>query len=171
MTPEQSAHLSEEAINDVLIGLASPESKAHLAACSICSSRVKEFHSEMNDFNLTTLAWSEARPEARPQARLDPVAKPWVRRIAASPLSWTLAAALLLAVGFPLWNHLRPAPNNASAQTTAPQDNEAQIAQDNDLLQSVNVALNQTEESPIAVYHLSEAPHPRLRRRPELRKQ
>ncbi len=32
MTTESSVHLSDEAMNDVLIGLASPQSEAHLAA-------------------------------------------------------------------------------------------------------------------------------------------
>jgi len=167
MTPEQSAHLSEEAINDFLIGLGSPDSEAHLAACSKCSSRVKGFRSEVNDFNLATLAWSEARP----QVRLDEAARPQARRFAASPLIWALATVLLLAVGFPLWKHFQLAANDASAKAPVSRDSEAQIAQDNDLLQSVNVALNEGEESPVAVYHLSEAPHPRLRSRPELRKQ
>jgi hypothetical protein len=167
MTPEQSAHLSEEAINDVLIGLGSPESKAHLAVCSICSKGAKEFHSEVNAFNRAALAWSEAKP----QAKLDAVAKPRVHRIAASPLSLALVAALLLAVGFPVWHHVHPAANHASVPPPAQQDSEAQIAQDNDLLQTVNVALNQGEESPVAVYHLSEAPHPRSKTRPELRTQ
>jgi anti-sigma factor RsiW len=167
MTPKQSAHLSEEAVNDVLIGLGSLESKAHLGVCSICSSRVKEFRSEVNAFNRATLAWSEARP----RATLDEDERRRVRWIAASPLSWALAAALLLAVGFPVWNHLKPAADNASVPSPLHEDSQTQIAQDNDLLNSVNVALNEGEESPVAVYQLSEAPHPRLKARPELRKQ
>jgi uncharacterized protein HemX len=121
----------------------------------------------MKAFNQATLAWSEAKP----QAKLDTVAKRRVHWIAASPLSWALAAALLLAVGFPGWRHVQPAAKHASVPAPAHEDSEAQIAQDNDLLQSVNVALNQGEESPVAVYHLSEAPHPRSKTRPELRTQ
>jgi hypothetical protein len=167
MTPEQPAHLSEEAVNDVLIGLSSPASEAHLAVCSICSGRVKEFHSEMEAFNQTTLAWSEARPMAR--LHTAPASK--IQQTMFSPLGWALAAALLVAVGFPAWNHYHQfSLNNASVPAAAPEDTEAQIAQDNDLLRSVNVALNENEESPISEYHLSEAPHLHSKIRPELRK-
>jgi len=167
MTPEQSAHLSEEAINDCLIGLGSPQSEAHLAVCGECSSRLKEFQMDMAMFNQATLAWSESRPRRNQHA----APTPWIGRIAASPLGWALAAALLVAIGYPAWNHYRPAAHTASLAGPPIVDSEAQIAQDNDLLQSVNVALNEDEESPVAVYHLSEAPHPRSKARSELRKQ
>jgi hypothetical protein len=167
MTPEQSAHLSEEAINDCLIGLGSPQSEAHLAVCVGCSSRVKEFQTDMAAFNQTTLAWSESRP----RTNLHSAPAPRTGRIAVLPLGWALAAALLVVIGFPVWNHYRSAVHTAPAAGSASVDSEAQIAQDNDLLQSVNVALNEDEESPVAVYHLSEAPHPRSKARSELRKQ
>jgi hypothetical protein len=168
MTPGQSAHLSEEAINDVLIGLGTPESDAHLAHCSICSSKLTEFHSEMEAFNRSTLAWSEARPMGRLAEA--PMSK--VREAMFSPLVWALAATILVAIGVPLWNHggHHPPLNNASVPVSVSQDSEAQIAQDNDLLRSVNVALNENEESPISEYHLLGASHPHARTRPELRK-
>jgi hypothetical protein len=167
MTPEQSAHLSEEAINDCLIGLGSPQSEAHLAVCAVCRGQVKGFETDIAAFNQTTLAWTEARPHTTLRAAPTPRA----RRITAGPLGWALAAALLAAVGLPVWNHYRPAAHTASVAGPVTVDSEAQIAQDNDLLRSVNVALNEGEESPIAVYHLSEAPHPRSKTRSELRKQ
>jgi hypothetical protein len=172
MTQEQPAHLTEEAINDVLIGLASPQSKAHLAACSDCSNQIKGFHLGMKAFNQTTLAWSEARPNETARPVLD--ARP--RRVATSPFAWALAAVLMVAIGIPVWNHNhQSASSTASIQemnqsSSATSDTEAQIAQDNELLRSVDVALNENEESPISEYHLLEAPHPRSRTRPELRK-
>lgn len=167
MTREQTAHLSEEAINDLLIGLGSAESRAHLATCPVCSGRVKEFQSGVDAFNLASLAWSEARPYAGRQA-----AARWsVRRVAASPWSWALAAALLVVIGIPTWNHNPFFKNNATVSAPRQGDSEAQIAQDNDLLRSVNVALAESEQSPINEYNLLQAPHPRLRTRLELRKQ
>jgi len=101
MTPELSTHLSEEAMDDVLIGLASPESDAHLAACSLCRSQLQEFRSAMQVFNQTSLAWSEDRSKAFHHSS----AKPKIRPAIFVPLSWAMVAAVLLAIGFPMWNH------------------------------------------------------------------
>jgi hypothetical protein len=166
MTPEQSTHLSEEAFNDVLIGLGTPESDAHLAVCSTCSNHLRQFRIDIESFNETTLAWSEARPTASLRA----TRRSKVRPVMYSPLGWALAAVLLIAIGIPVRSHYLSSLGRASVQAPAPEDTQAQIAQDNDLLRSVDVALNENEESPISAYHLSETPHPRQRTRPELRK-
>lgn len=168
MTLEFSAHLSEEALQDVLIGIGSPDSDAHLALCSICRGQLQEFRSDMQLFNRTSLAWSEARSAAALPAA--PVPK--FRNLVFAPASWILAATLLLAIGLPMWNHNhRSDLNLAPVPASLPEDSQAQIAQDNDLLREVNAALNQAEESPLNEYHLSDRPHPRRKARPELRKQ
>lgn len=167
MTAEASAHLSEEALNDVLIGLSSPESDAHIAVCAVCRGQLEEFRSEMRMFNQASLASSEARPTMIPRAS----AKATGRRAMFVPAGWVLAAAVLLIIGVPAWwnyDH-RFSPNRGPAPASATEDSEAQIAQDNDLLRSVNIALNTNEVSPISEYHLSERPHPRLKARPESR--
>ena len=148
MTPAQSAHLSEESINDLLIGLGSPESEAHLAACSECRRQVQEFHADVKAFNQTTLAWSEARPAGDLREGLG--ARAW--RAMVSPPGWAFAAVLLLALGYTVGNHFNSpsSSGNASVAAPTPADTDAQIAQDNELLRSVNVALNETEESPIS---------------------
>ena len=182
MTPENSAHLAPEQIDDCLIGLSSAESTAHLAQCPQCRRQVDEFQSQMKSFNQTTLAWSEARTEARSESRSESSieARPQpasfnhptkTRQAIGSPLSWVLAAALLVAIGLPVWHHHQDvASNHPAPQVSTQEETEAQIVQDNDLLRAVNVALNQSEQSPIREYHLSEAPHSHLRKRPELRK-
>jgi predicted anti-sigma-YlaC factor YlaD len=174
MTPELSTHLSEEAIDDVLIGLGSPESDAHLAACSHCRGQLEQFRSEMNLFNQASLAWSKAKSATILRAAPRPKARPALP----APAGWVLAAAALLAIGLPVWNHAHRSPagdasDYASTYAPAPAspagDSEAQIAEDNDLLRSVNAALNSNEVSPISEYHLSDGPHPRHPARPELR--
>jgi len=172
MTPEQTAHLSEEAINDVLIGLGSSDAEAHLGACPICRSRVETFQSDMHAFNQTSLAWSEARPMPAIESTRIAKVNPWI----VSPLLWALAASLFVAVGLPLWNsNHRDASSgsagNASGSETLSLNSEEQIAQDNELLRSVNVALNEAETSPVAEYHLTEGPQPHKIARTELRNQ
>ena len=168
MTTAQSVHLTEEAMNDVLIGLSLPESDAHLAACPVCSGQLEEFRSQMQLFNQTTLAWSEARPGVN----LRTGSSRKVYQGIFAPAVWALAATVLLAVGLPIWNHFhRSYRNYAVVLPAAPGDNATQIAEDNDLLRSVNAALNDNEVSPLTEYHLADEPHPRRKARPEVRTQ
>ena len=165
MTAEHSAHLSEETLNDVLIGMSAPEADAHLAACPACRSQLEEFRSTMQLFNQTSLAWSEARPMKKP-ARSVSILRPYLL----GPASWALAAVALLAIALPVWQHEHRAPvQSAPVAAAEPEESPTQIAQDNDLLQAVNVALNTDEASPLSEYRLSNGPRPRLKARPESR--
>ena len=163
MTIELSAHLSEEAMNDVLIGLGSPESEAHLAACPACRTQIEVFRSEMQLFNQTSLAWSQTRSAAIPGPAISQ--KERIRLFV--PVGLALAAALLMAIGLLVWNH-NPGANQkyAVAPTPSQQDYEAQIASDNELMRSVDMALNAGEESPVSEYRIVERPQPRLKTSP-----
>ena len=169
MTQPRSAHLSEEALDDVLIGLGSPESDAHLAECEVCRGQLEEFRSGMRVFNQASLAWSEARP----MRSLRSLVRSKVRPGVFAPAGWALAAAvLLMMIGVPVWRHdHRTALIKSTAPAAANEDSPAQIAQDNDLLRSVDEALNTSEASPISEYHLSDGPQPHRKARPELRTQ
>jgi hypothetical protein len=62
-------------------------------------------------------------------------------------------------MAFGIWHHW-PAPLQNQAISVQPQvvDTEAQIAQDNQLLQAVNAAISPDEESPIDEYKILESP-------------
>ena len=170
MTREETVHLTQEELNDVLIGMSTPDAEAHLAVCAQCRNQMETFQSDMHVFNETSLAWSEARP-GKP---IRIASKSGFRGVVGSPLTWALATALLLMVGSPEWlpkvdSILHPPVASDNSNTASESgDSEAQIAQDNDLLQSVNVALNTSEESPVSEYGLSEEPAHRSRTRPAL---
>jgi hypothetical protein len=166
MKKELSAHLSEEALDDALIGLSSPETEAHLALCGACRGQLESFHTEMQLFNQTSMAWSEARP-ARP---FPVVSHKKLSHAYYAPLGWALAATVFLAIGVPVWNHDRHvSPKYNAESVSAPQDTEAQIAQDNDLMRSVDAALSAQETSPLNEYNLSKRSQTRETSRPELR--
>jgi hypothetical protein len=169
MTTEQSAHLTEEALDDALIGLSSPQAEAHLAVCELCRGQLEGFRSELRIFNQTSLAWSEAKPVKH----LPVAAQLKHRPMIPASLRWAaLAAAVMLAIGVPVWNHDHFSfPGFGSASRPATQDSEAQIEQDNALLRSVDAALNEPEASPLNEYQLSNGSHPRLKPRPESRNQ
>ena len=175
MKPESSAHLSQEALDDVLIGLGSPESEVHLAVCAACRGQLERFQSSVRAFNQASMAWSEVRAEAKPVKQLrDHTSRARVSMFA--PLGWAMAAALLLVIGIPVWNREhRPVVEQNPAAASTSGDSEAQIAEDNNLLKSIDAALNASEASPVSEYHLSEEPrvHRKTRpdkARPELRK-
>jgi hypothetical protein len=160
-----AGHLSEEDLNDVLIGLGSPESDAHLVVCNECRDQVEHFRSEVEMFKQTSLAWSEARSLSIPR-----ISRPKATPAILNPVAWAAAAALLLMIGIPVWNNdHRAASDQGTAQVQMPSDSEAQIAQDNALLQSVDAVLSAGETSPINEYDLSAGPASRVDAQSELR--
>jgi hypothetical protein len=167
MTTNNPAHLSEEAFDDVLIGLGSPESAAHLATCELCRSRMDRFRANIQAFNQASLAWSEARPV---QQKTATAYKPWFRFAMQTPLIAALAATILIAIGLPVWHsHRDSIKDQMSSPVVTTEDSPTQIEQDNELMRSVNSVISETEESPYHVYRLSERPHSGIMQEPESR--
>jgi predicted anti-sigma-YlaC factor YlaD len=157
-------HLSDEALNDVLIGIGSSASESHLAGCPLCRGKVEEFQSSLGAWNVATLNWSEARAERAGAIQVRP-AQP---RLPMAALGWALAAVALVAIAIPVWRDVSFLGSHHDTAVVAPQeDSEAQIAQDNELLKAVNAAINPDEMSPFKEYDLSGRPHPRHRHRPQ----
>ncbi|MDR3745264.1 MAG: hypothetical protein P4K80_03940 [Acidobacteriaceae bacterium] len=149
MKPQSSAHLSQEALNDLLIGLGSSASQAHLEQCASCREQVESFRCGMDAFNSASLAWSEAGAGKSLPRRSQ------ARHAFFAPLAWTLATATLLLIGIPTWRHEHRAPQSlVAAQRVAPQSessgvSDAEIAEDNDLLRAVDAALRTDQPSPL----------------------
>jgi len=144
-----SKHLTDAQFTDLLIGGdPTPESAQHLAQCDLCRSELSKFSGSVSLFNVTSLEQSAAQPSLslRTQAARPSSHSTYV------PLRWALAAALLVTIAIPTWKYDHRSP----AEITPPDDSAAQIAQDDQLLQSVNVALNSDEASPLPEYHLSQ---------------
>jgi hypothetical protein len=164
MIPEATGHLSEEALNDILIGMGSSDAEEHLASCHVCREKVEAFHAGLVEFNQTTLAWSEERSNALPRI----TARPRPQLVPHSFRGWALAAAVLMAVAIPLLRYKHPPlSNEPTAQVSSSEDSETQITQDNELLNAVNVAINEDNKSLKNVNQLLEGPHPRVETRPE----
>lgn len=153
MTTRLTNHLSEEALNDFLIGLGTTEIDVHLARCAECREKVEGFQAEVLLFNEASLAWSHAQP-----SRVAPVLAPEPRfRPAWATLSFAAIAALLVAVAIPVWHRTHREPlNEVQTAALSGDTSEAQIAQDNDLLRAVDVAINSAETSPIDQYDLAD---------------
>ncbi len=139
-----SEHITEDQLTEMVIEGQMPAAcRAHLQECVACSERLSGelelFGSSMDAFNASTMAWSRSRPA--------PVQH--VRRASASARLWfapaalTFAAAAVALITVPVWH--THTPDAAPIAAVASGDNAAQIAQDNALMQSVNVALNANE--------------------------
>jgi anti-sigma factor RsiW len=161
MKPDIKSHLTDEALDDVLIGLGSLASHAHLAQCPQCRARVETFQSSVDLFNQATLGFSEARP-----ALARPITQPVkARRFFARPAfaTWAAAAALLVLGGPAAWHIFAPHPVHAPAVATQSHDSEQQIAEDNELLRQINAALAAPDEqSVVDQYHLLDGQIPQV---------
>ena len=143
-------HLTDDQFTDLLIGGALTQScRRHLAECVVCRREAEEFTRSVGIFSTTSLAWSRTKP----QKSLRTIARWKPARAQIAPIGWALTAALLIAVGVPAWNKSHPGQHaQALAAPSAPADSPAEIAQDNQLMQSVNVALNTSDDSPLPDY-------------------
>jgi hypothetical protein len=153
MTPARATHLSDEDFDDVVIGMGSRESEAHLAVCEDCRRRVIAFRSDVALFNSASLAWAESQTSlSRPTARKT------AHRIRQAFVSWAGMAAVLVVMAVAILRHHGPAApaSQVTANLSQQADTEAQIAQDNQLLQAVSAAISPDEESPITEYKLFE---------------
>ena len=155
--PNLASHLSDDQLEDLLLGESAPDAVAHLAGCSLCSARRGTFTSSLADFNQATLGWAEARNKAmHSPAQARETRNGTVRFLPA--YAWAFAAALLLVAAMLF---LRPASHGpveigyaaqpaAVLETTAAAD--PQIAADNLLMVNIDTALNQPDPMPFAIH-------------------
>jgi hypothetical protein len=166
MTTQFPAHLSEEALNDLLIGLGSSESEEHVASCAACRARVQALGADLKLLNETSMAWSRVRVAGMGE---DPLPA-GVQRKPLVTMGWTAAGVLLLALAFPLWHsvnqHNAPANIPPAVALTEP-ESEAQIAADNELLRDVDAAVNTNEASPFGEPLRSDRRQAQHKARPE----
>ncbi len=160
---QNSNHLSEDDLDEVLIGIGSAAQSAHLTACESCSQRLAAFRTQMAMFNQATESWSEARSNtiSRDLAAHRPAH--WLSRRAL----WPATAALLLAVtlGFSELQH-RPATLNASdtassaALTDAdihPAHSVTELESDNAMLAAIDHEMSAPQPSQFGIYQAAKS--------------
>jgi len=88
---EEMLHLSEEQIDEQLMGDLDSAAAAHLAECTDCSRRVAEAAEPMATFLDVTIAWSERRSATMPIPVVQGDALVWQRRA-----GWAMTACALV---------------------------------------------------------------------------
>jgi len=166
MSSIRQGHLTDgqfaECITESSIVAPRPESEAHLRECAQCREELARFTESMADFSRVAFSWSEAQPAVSLRA----VASPAPSRTWFIPATWAVTAAVVAAIGIPLMKHRDRQPA-APAETTladVQDDSDAQIAEDNRLMRSVNMAIGVNDPSPLREYGLQPAHHARLKK-------
>jgi hypothetical protein len=161
MSSVRLGHLTDEQFAECAIVAPSPESEAHLRECPQCREELTRFSASMDDFSRAAFAWSETRPVVSLRAATRPQAgRGWL-----VPATWAMAAALVLAAGAPMVIHhdRQPASPANAAVVDGSDDSDAQIAEDNQLMRSVNMAIGVNDSSALRGYGLQTGRRARLK--------
>jgi len=170
-----SLHLSNDQIDDQLIGVLEPVAAAHLSSCADCTARVAAAAEPIAGFVAVSNAWSERRSATLPLLAASATAS---RRNYALRVTAAVAATAVLVVTFALHPLMSPASHSAepmqATQTTpaAPAASQPQaltelastgptetalsprermlrerISRDNQMLKAIDTALDTSESA------------------------
>lgn len=151
-------HLTHDEVDELLMGVAAPELRAHCAGCVHCSARVATFSESIEFYNHASLAWAKSRSNTftrdlsghRPTRRVTASA---ARSVAATIILGLVAS---LSAGAHLWPaHLADSALQAASDTRAfaPDARAQQIAKDNAMMEAIDAELIESESSPAALVH------------------
>ncbi len=177
MTPEllaaaqnSSSHLSEDDLDEILMGVESPASSlalAHLATCESCGQRLEAFQADLALFNQASLAWSQARSQTLSRDLIRDVAARRPARRITPALGWSSAvsAAVALALTLVVADHRPPAapPAVHEARAAAPLATEEHIhrpeelASDNAMLQAIASEMGDPRPEQLGILQASPA--------------
>lgn len=150
-------HITEHDFAELMMGASvSPEVQDHVANCDTCREELTAFSGAVGDFSSASLRWIEKRPAAS----LRQAERDRARRTRQLRYGWAVSVATAVLVAVPLWTHLRPdSPATrdrvVALQPKTAEATEAQIARDNELMKSVDVALSDTDASPLRQFGIA----------------
>jgi hypothetical protein len=173
MNSKLSNHLNDDQFLECAIGEEpGVEAAAHLRECEACREELARFGMSVSSFNLAAQAWSEARPVGvRVAASGYRAARPFF-----AMASGMVAACLVLGLGVEaVLHHEQDGRAGTVASMSGPSDSQedsaAQIAQDNQLLMAVDVAIRSDDRSPVLEYGLAPESNDGVRTRETTREQ
>lgn len=163
-------HLTEDQLDEVLIGCASPETAAHLHDCEFCNGQLAEFRSTMAAFHHAASAWSEAKSNAltRDLNRHQPAFRITARA------AWSCASVVVLAAATALGLGLHQHADRIAVARQHRQQLDAassqDLASDDAMLRQIDSALDTSEPSPDELYGIADtASAPRRNSRPQVK--
>jgi hypothetical protein len=158
MSAPNQQHLTDERFAELFMDEAIPaQLQAHLDSCAQCRAELASFSRSVDTFSTAAMRWSEAQPAFSPRSvTLGSLKVATTPRRLFAQVSWVMAGVLVLSVSAPaIWHreHGVVAVRNA-ASVSVYEDSAEQIARDNDLMQSVNMALQADDPSPFREYQI-----------------
>jgi hypothetical protein len=166
-------HLTDDQLDDQLIGDLAPAPAAHLAACSLCADRVAAAASPIADFQNVSTAWSERRSATLPIPVPTQQRPIWQRHMAWATASLSLAFGIAFLNASHQFSLQTSAPQSAPVQTAqsfvtpqtvaaqpptltetasiAPSPRAAQISADNHMLRAIDASFDPSADSPAAL--------------------
>jgi len=138
-------HLTEDQIDDVLLGELAAAPTGHLAGCNACQARVALAEAPIASFKAVSLAWSERRSATLPSKPILSSTSSWYRHA-----SWAAAASavLLLAIAVPVTRYEAASSKHQLASNSTP--HITQPAQVNAALTVPNEILHEVRIQPVA---------------------
>ena len=143
LNPSQLAtsHLSDDALDEVLMGISSPDAVAHLRVCEPCGQRVADFESQISLFNQASLAWSDARSNtlSRDLAAHKPTPRLTIPALCYSAAAVVVAVAVGLSASMHRASATLEADNSSTQQIAATGGvDQHEIASDNQMLAAID---------------------------------
>jgi predicted anti-sigma-YlaC factor YlaD len=148
MNSKISNHLNDDQFMECAIGVEpGAEAAAHLRECEACREELARFGMSVSSFNSAAQAWGESLPPM--SVRGASVGQQGYRasRRFFAVASYALAACLVVSVGVEVLHHDQAGSGNVSTVSAPQEDSAAQIAQDNQLLMAVDVAIRSDDRS------------------------
>lgn len=159
------SHLSEDELDAVLLGIASPAASAHLAECGPCTDRFATFQTalqaQLSAFNEASLAWSEARSNTISRD---------IRRHKSTPrltlpAVWSAASALILAMTFVVHAGLQRTTGShdatslfSSSEAVHPEHDQYELASDNAMLAAIDSETGTPQPAQFGILQNTNAP-------------
>jgi hypothetical protein len=168
MNTHTTPHLSEDDLDEILMGIGSPAQNAHLATCDPCGERYAAFavpfQAQMSGYNQATLDWSEARSNtiSRDLAAHRPTPRLTLGALRAATAAVVVALALGVHGGM---RHSLQAADEAAAPVAAVAvavDDQHEIASDNEMLQAIDSEIGTPRPDRFGLYEPVEAPAPKI---------
>jgi hypothetical protein len=153
----QTPHLTEDELDEVLLGFASEDATRHVAVCEPCGVRIEAFRNQMAVFNHASMAWSEARSNtiSRDIATHKPTPRLTLTTV------WSSAATLVVALAFglttilhqvPVATDLKAASPDQAVIAAHPDHDQNELASDNEMLAAINSEFGAPRPAQLGIY-------------------
>lgn len=149
MNTPQNKHLTEDELDEVLLGFASEDATLHVASCEPCGARLEVFRGQMAAFSQASMAWSDARSNTISR---DILAHKPTPRLTLTTV-WSSAATLMLALAVGLTTAVHQGPRATDSAVVAhPDHDQSELASDNEMLAAINSEFGAPRQAQVGIY-------------------